>query len=105
LWNKRIDTDGSLGDINQRERGLLSDFNAILIKPDQVMPTITANGKFIDFNLPQHVSDAAIIKGQSFPSDYNFLGSKPNYLCGMSVPPIMTAQIATQIYKQWLSKI
>jgi len=42
----------------------------------------------------------------SFPLDYNFLHiKKPIYLIGMSVPPIMTAQIASNIYNQWLSKL
>lgn len=27
------------------------------------------------------------------------------YLVGMSVPPVMTANIATEIYSQWLSKM
>jgi hypothetical protein len=31
--------------------------------------------------------------------------SAAKYLIGMSVPPIMTAQISTQIYSQWLSKL
>lgn len=26
-------------------------------------------------------------------------------VCGMSVPPVMMAQVANQVYKQWLSKI
>jgi DNA (cytosine-5)-methyltransferase 1 len=30
---------------------------------------------------------------------------KPEYLIGMSVPPIMTAQIASNIHEQWLSKL
>jgi hypothetical protein len=34
-----------------------------------------------------------------------FLDNKYGYLIGMSVPPVMTAQIAHQIYLQWLSKI
>ena len=37
----------------------------------------------------------------TFPLDYNFKKLKPKYLIGMSVPPIMTAQIAHQIYLQW----
>lgn len=36
---------------------------------------------------------------------YNFAGQSSHYVCGMSVPPIMMAQIANQIYEQWLSKI
>lgn len=41
----------------------------------------------------------------TFPQDYNFLNNEPKYILGMSVPPVMTAQIANQIYLQWLSKI
>lgn len=42
----------------------------------------------------------------SYPIDYNHLEfNNPQYLIGMSVPPVMTAQIAKQIYEQWLSKL
>ncbi|MEY4573777.1 MAG: Flavobacterium phage vB FspS tooticki6, partial [Bacteroidota bacterium] len=41
----------------------------------------------------------------SYPLDYDFLKLKPHYLIGMSVPPIMIAQIASEIYEQWLKKI
>ena len=42
----------------------------------------------------------------SYPIDYNHLEfNNPQYLIGMSVPPVMTAQIAKQVYEQWLSKI
>jgi DNA (cytosine-5)-methyltransferase 1 len=37
----------------------------------------------------------------SYPKDYNFININPAYLIGMSVPPVMTAQIAHQIYLQW----
>ena len=40
----------------------------------------------------------------SYPVDYDFLGLKPKYLIGMSVPPVMTANVATEIYNQWLCK-
>jgi len=41
----------------------------------------------------------------SFPLDYNFMNVRANYLIGMSVPPVMMANVADQVYKQWLSKI
>lgn len=42
----------------------------------------------------------------SYPLDYDHLDfNNPQYLIGMSVPPVMTANIATEIYNQWLSKI
>jgi DNA (cytosine-5)-methyltransferase 1 len=41
----------------------------------------------------------------TYPLDYNFKKVEPKYLIGMSVPPVMTAQIANQIKIQWLDKI
>jgi DNA (cytosine-5)-methyltransferase 1 len=41
----------------------------------------------------------------TYPIDYNFKGLQPRYLIGMSVPPVMTAQIANQIRLQWLDKL
>ena len=42
---------------------------------------------------------------QSYPMDYDFLDQNPLSCIGRSVPPVMTAQIAHQIWMQWLSKI
>lgn len=39
---------------------------------------------------------------QSFPLDYDFLDQNPLSCIGRSVPPVMMAQIANQIYLQWL---
>jgi DNA (cytosine-5)-methyltransferase 1 len=41
----------------------------------------------------------------TYPLDYDFQDVEPKYLIGMSVPPVMTAQIANQIKIQWLDKI
>lgn len=41
----------------------------------------------------------------SFPLDYDFLNENPYYIMGMSVPPVMMAQIAREIKYQWLDKI
>jgi len=56
-------------------------------------------------DMPTYFHAEDLIKRGSFPADYNFLNLKPKYLIGMSVPPIMTAQIASEIYNQWLSKL
>lgn len=53
----------------------------------------------------QWLSVSDICKVSSFPQDYDFGTQKPEYICGMSVPPIMIAQIATQVYEQWLTKL
>ncbi len=41
----------------------------------------------------------------SYPLDYDFQKMVWHYLIGMSVPPVMTAQIAHQVYLQWSSKL
>jgi DNA (cytosine-5)-methyltransferase 1 len=41
----------------------------------------------------------------SYPLDYDFGNENPQYLIGMSVPPLMTAHIADAIHEQWLSKL
>lgn len=51
------------------------------------------------------LNDKDICKIGSFPQDYNFLKLSAAYLIGMSVPPVMTAQIASQVYDQWLNKL
>ena len=53
---------------------------------------------------PQKLSANNLCKIGAFPMDYNFKSVDTKYLIGMSVPPVMTAQIAHQIYLQWLSK-
>lgn len=45
----------------------------------------------------------------SYPVDYNFCGessdNNKSYLIGMSVPPVMTAQVATRVWEQWLEPL
>ena len=54
-----------------------------------------------------HIEDGYLTDNEykiigTYPLDYNFKKIEPKYLIGMSVPPVMTAQVATEIYKQWL---
>jgi DNA (cytosine-5)-methyltransferase 1 len=56
-----------------------------------------------------HIEDGYLTDNEykqigTYPLDYNFKTIEPKYLIGMSVPPVMTAQIANQIWIQWLSK-
>ena len=54
-------------------------------------------------DIPNRVSMVEVVRIGSFPSDYDFGTNKPNYLVGMSVPPVMTAQIASRVWEKWLS--
>jgi DNA (cytosine-5)-methyltransferase 1 len=79
-----------------------SYFNEIKLHPNKVVPTIRASGLPCDYEDQRVLFDSEVKKVGSYPMDYNFNKLKPNYMIGMSVPPIMTAQIATRVYKEWL---
>ena len=75
-------------------------------KENQTPLTITGNQqKPIHFNLKNYITNKAIQQIGTYPLDYDFQDVEPKYLIGMSVPPVMTAQIANQIKIQWLDKI
>jgi len=105
LWNKKEKNDRSLACIKARE-GKESLFSHRFLKDSEVMPTIDGNSKSKNllFELPLKLSENEITLGGSFPLDFNFNKTNNCYLIGMSVPPVMTAQISHQIYLQWLSK-
>lgn len=82
-----------------------SYFNEVKAHPDKVLPTLRASGLPYDYKAERTLFTDEILMAGSFPLDYNFKGQKPNYIVGMSVPPVMMANIATEIYNQWLVKI
>ena len=105
-WLKRIPSDLSIGDIVKRtEKGKISCFSHKIIKDNQIPLTLTAGNPFIRYDVPGYQSNKDIITIQTFPQDYNFNGQEPQYVCGMSVPPIMMKKIAEQIKIQLLDKI
>jgi len=72
---------------------------------NKVSNTITAGEQCVLFDRPRYRNFDELCECGSYPKDYDFNGNKPEYLIGMSVPPVMTAQIAKQVYEQWLSKL
>jgi DNA (cytosine-5)-methyltransferase 1 len=57
------------------------------------------------YELPRQMNDIECCIVGSYPLDYNFKSIKARYLIGMSVPPVMTAQIANKIKLQWFDKL
>lgn len=103
IWFKKINTDKSLGDIHLRLSGKAKRFNAVFIKNNQTPNTIAAGSDSVPirFDFPNRITMDEVKMIGSYPLDYNFKNIEPNYLIGMSVPPVMTAQIAHEIYLQW----
>ena len=104
-WNNRKPTDQNVGDTNVRVLGKKSNFNTYYAKDDQVLNTITASAQMILYSDPVKMSTSEMLKAATFPIDYQAPDAKVLFLTGMSVAPLMSAQISYQIYKQWLSKI
>jgi len=107
LWVQRVNGDASFADINGRVRGKQNTgFGTNFLYDKNVCGTLTTKKDcYCLFDEPRYTSDFEAKCIGSYPQDYNFKGNKPSYLIGMSVPPIMTAKIAEQIYLQWLSKL
>jgi DNA (cytosine-5)-methyltransferase 1 len=101
LWSNRIFGDSDFGVINVRLGNKQNSFTTKLLYKDKVPNTITAGDNSILFDVPRKTTKNEVCQIGSYPLDYNFKKIEPKYLIGMSVPPIMTAQIATEIYKQW----
>jgi len=105
LMLKRISSDKSIGDINMRLYNKLSGFTILITDDKDVTQTITSGAPFMFRGADNSdYSDSDYILCGSYPMDYNFKKIKAKYLIGMSVPPVMTAQIATEIYNQWFKK-
>lgn len=97
LWKKQSGSDRNLADV----RGQANGFTDYLLSENEVLPTLTAGGKFICKTQPRRLSKNEFCCGGTYPLDYNFNGIEPKYLIGMSVPPVAMAQISYKIKKQW----
>lgn len=103
-WVKRFPTDQSYADITNRVEGKNIGFTQSFLRDNRVPPTVTSKKyRLTRFDVPNLPGREEICSIGSFPQDYNFLGVQPNYVIGMSVPPVMMANVAHEVYKQWLS--
>ena len=99
-----LPTDRSIQDICKRTEGKSNNFNTRIIHDVLVADTLVSNSEYIRSCDKSRFSDGDCINVSTFPQDYDFCGNGVQYVCGMSVPPNMMANIAAQIWEQWLSK-
>lgn len=105
LWNLRQPGDLDMSYVAQRE-GNMKFWNNKYLKQDNIPLTFTSNeDACILFDEPRKPNKYEVCCIGTFPQDYDFNGNKYAYLVGMSVPPIMTARLANELYNQWLTKI
>jgi len=98
LWFK-CEKGNSMASVNNG-----NGFNNLKLNEAEICPTIGSSNSIMMPNKPNYLGENHFSLCGTYPLDYIF---KPNkqYIIGMSVPPVMTAQIADNIYNQWLSKI
>lgn len=104
-WDNRVKNDKCIGDIVKRLDNKTKLFTVMFYHKDKIPPTLTRRDRTILFDEYRGLNNIESCKIGSYPMDYNFLKNNPTYLIGMSVPPLMMAQIADRIFNQWLNKI
>jgi|TARA_R110001592_G_scaffold39251_4_gene129221 DNA (cytosine-5)-methyltransferase 1 len=102
ILSKEVVTKGN--PISNKTSYLESRYGDILFNPDKVFNTICTRNRYF-YDLKHYVSNETYLKAGTYPMDYDFVKTQPLYLTGMSVPPVMTAQVVSRVYEQWLSKI
>ena len=93
-------TDRSVSDILEREIGESALFGTQISQDHYVASTLTSSSMSIRGCDGLKYSDGDHVNVQTFPQDYDFLDQPVRYICGMSVPPVMMAQVASQVAQQ-----
>lgn len=106
MWDNRKFGDADFSDVSERLWNKPNSyFNHTFVYKEKVCYTIASSGGLVLFDQARYLNKNEILKVSSFPLDYKFSTKTPQYECGMSVPPVMMAQVASRIYEQWLKKI
>lgn len=93
-WNRKNNPGG-------KEKRML--FNSIIAYDNNVLQTISAgHGSMYEYATKKRVSDKSLKNSQSFPQDYDFGGISVEYICGMSVPPLMIKRIVLRLIESGL---
>jgi len=104
IWLNRRENDKDYGDVNMRLKGKQSSFSGKFISDNEVVNTMAAASgtKLVSAKEPRRLNSKELKMCGTFPLDYDFQDVEMRHVMGMSVPPVMTAQIAHKIYEQWL---
>lgn len=103
MLDQATEGDVKMENVTKRLAGKVgSYYSQVIVQEDMICKTVTSGGAFYRFADKSLFSDADFTSVQSFPQDYDYNGNSAQYVCGMSVPPNMMANIATEVYEQWL---
>lgn len=104
LLQHALPSDRNLKDVNRRINGKNSLFNHTIVRDRSIANTLTTQSRFIRAYDKMYFSNEDFRNVSTFPQDYDFCNQKAQYACGMSVPPNMMANLAEEVWRQWLEK-
>lgn len=84
------------------ETGKYSGITHRVVKLDDIYPTQTAGHGDIWTESGNHPSDEDVLHSQTFPEDFNLINQKSEYICGMSVPPLMIKRLVERLIEAGL---
>lgn len=96
--------DETVADCMMRIYGTNSGLTHRIVAENEVYPTQTAGHGDIWTVNGNHPSKLDVIHSQTFPEDYDFDKESEEYVCGMSVPPIMTKRLVTRLIESGIFK-
>lgn len=79
-----------------------SNFNNFKVAWNAPAMTVTASAYFTHPFEPRKLTPMEYVRLQSFPDDFDFMGSGAQYVCGMSVPPLMMQRVSSEVARQLL---
>lgn len=102
-----IKGEKSLADTLVRLGQKYSMFGHRIIDEDDVVPTILSGHRDIWLRNGNGISKGDMISSQTFPQDYDFGNNSygtVEYICGMSVPPVMIKRIVQRLIESEIFK-
>ena len=97
---KQARAEEKVSDVMERIYGKSSGLTHRIARNENVFPTQTGDHGDIWTESGNHPSTLDVVHASTFPEDYNFFGGKAEYICGMSVPPIMIKRIIARLIEQ-----
>jgi DNA (cytosine-5)-methyltransferase 1 len=96
------ENDRYLSDVVKRVEGKESLFNYVILQDHFMFPTLSAGSAVTPMRGLEktYCTCEDMIHAQTFPEDYDFFNRSRNnvqYICGMSVPPVMMKRVVTRL--------